>query len=483
MKRKNAACYLMIFSLLFANAAQFGCGKDDKPAEPLEQSDVVFGSHTNGLISLAIDDYANVYATTLDVGISKYSREGMLLESYPDTEYIFGLRYSDGFLYGFYSSLVDNNYIYQLNLETLIVKTINVDFPIAVVHSFTVSGDYAYMVVIPTLMDFNYEHEAGMFASNNEKLYAVKLSSGETTEITNIENPIRLYADSKGTVYVYAYTGGQYQLLNYDIGKKKATRVANMDDVGPVVSFAYENDIFVFLTYRDVQAKRMEDSLIYTVGENFAAVYGNTFTYHKGNLVFVEQRMEKYEGVYLIDVEGCEDGPDHDLHDHGVLNPPYLYIRTMRLGSGFVSVAPIGVKDVNQHQPLSNADTVVVSITPLFRPFDTKLIYERSGINCVYSDQTNDTFEQISNFLLTVMAGDNNSDIFYLALEDAVSRAMRDNGGYVRLNESDVITGYLDRCFDWVGEAARAANGDVWMLPLLYQTEMLFYVPENMERF
>jgi len=493
MIKKRVICYLIILSILFVNVTIYSCGTVDKTIVSYEQSEYIFGTNKNGFVSLAVDEDANVYAAVLDEGISKYSNDGILLKTYMHTESIYGLRYNDGFLYGYFSRYGNLGDIFQMNLETSRIKTFNVDFPIAEVRSFTVSGDYAYILVVPEFKEFVYERTEDMFVSYGEKLYAIKLNSGESIEIKNIENPITMYSGRDGMLYVYSYSGNQYQLLNYDIGKKKVVHVADMDDVGFIFSFAYENDTFIYTTYRNVQAKRLKDNLIYTIDDTITTIFGNTFTYHKGNLIFLEQKMEKYEGIdYINDIdfdnEHDYDEHDHDEHDHdehspNSIGPPYLYIRTMHLGFEYASILPIKDKTINHYQLIDKSSNIVISIPPLFRPFDVKLIYERSGINCVYSDQPYNTIDQHNEFLLSIMAGTNNCDIIYLSTESYLSLAIKNSGGYVCLNESDTITDYLGRCFDWVGDTARAVNGDVWMLPLYYQAEAMFYVPKNMERF
>jgi ABC-type glycerol-3-phosphate transport system substrate-binding protein len=107
---------------------------------------------------------------------------------------------------------------------------------------------------------------------------------------------------------------------------------------------------------------------------------------------------------------------------------------------------------------------------------------ERSGLATVYTEQPV-TWDEYQEFITSVLAGDDSVDIYIFFLNQEISSAIREQGRYVSLTHSDSIVRYLEKCFDWVGEAARTNEGDIWMLPLAFDSEALFYVPENFDRF
>lgn len=84
---------------------------------------------------------------------------------------------------------------------------------------------------------------------------------------------------------------------------------------------------------------------------------------------------------------------------------------------------------------------------------------------------------------LKLLAGDSDFDLMILSSEYDLARQIERTGAYVPLNEVEGVDAYLESCFDYIGEAATAENGAVWMLPYEVDTRVLVYQPELCEKY
>lgn len=84
---------------------------------------------------------------------------------------------------------------------------------------------------------------------------------------------------------------------------------------------------------------------------------------------------------------------------------------------------------------------------------------------------------------LKLLAGDSDFDLMILSSEYDLARQIERTGAYVPLNEVEGVEAYLESCFDYIGEAATAENGAVWMLPYEVDTRVLVYQPELCEKY
>ncbi len=84
---------------------------------------------------------------------------------------------------------------------------------------------------------------------------------------------------------------------------------------------------------------------------------------------------------------------------------------------------------------------------------------------------------------LKLLAGDSDFDLMILSSEYDLARQIERTGAYVPLNEVEGVGAYLENCFDYIGEAATAENGAVWMFPYEVDTRVLVYQPELCEKY
>jgi ABC-type glycerol-3-phosphate transport system substrate-binding protein len=106
-------------------------------------------------------------------------------------------------------------------------------------------------------------------------------------------------------------------------------------------------------------------------------------------------------------------------------------------------------------------------------------ISEIGGMVISYKVQPVSNIEQLTQ----LMAGEADVDVYLGYSTTIMTPFMMGTGFYTPLNGSGAIGGYLDNCFDRIADAARLSSGDIWMLPLYAAADVLWYVPENFERF
>ena len=78
-------------------------------------------------------------------------------------------------------------------------------------------------------------------------------------------------------------------------------------------------------------------------------------------------------------------------------------------------------------------------------------------------------------FALTVLSQSADYDVCVLSSALTVSSGIRDKGTFYPLNEIEGIEEYLDRCFPYVKETAINDDGEIWMLPIEVDINVLIY--------
>lgn len=104
---------------------------------------------------------------------------------------------------------------------------------------------------------------------------------------------------------------------------------------------------------------------------------------------------------------------------------------------------------------------------------------EQSGMKSSLYEYPSD-YEALSTEL---MAGNPEVDIYVFNSRMPLALLCRNMGYYCSLNESTVLTEHINGCFPGIRDAAVTDAGDYWMFPLSGDTDMVWYVPENMEKY
>jgi ABC-type glycerol-3-phosphate transport system substrate-binding protein len=457
--------YTAILLIVFTTLLLSGCSNNSETHD-MYISDILFNSKRGDLVSLTITPDSEVYAASWENGIARYNSDGDLLEVYHNTEFIYGITYNDGLLYGFNSL---NMNIMEYDLEKKSMRVVYAGIEADNIRSIEVSDGYIFLIVIPSFSDVIYEMTGDGFQSYNEQFLRIDISSGEMVELTDIKNPMVLYKNSSGQLYLYAYTNNQYVLYRYNPKNAKSEKISEMDDVGYIFYFAYEHDAFVFFS-NGIKAKQMPNGIVYNVARVAPLTSAGCFSFYQGNFVFLQQ----YESVFTE--SGSHDCCEED-HNHPPL--PTTSIQTIRLAQDYVFM----VDSINLSNLQSNQGTLHISAAYHNQVISTEHMFEQSGIMAVYIDQPVSNWDEYQGFLTSIMAGDSSIDIYILHYNDETTQAMRNIGYYVPLTDSEPIQSYFNQCFDWVRDIATVPGGDIWMLPVQFEIPVLWYIPENFERF
>ena len=456
MKKQRACAVVLTFTMVAS--FMFGCSDkvaDEDDKANVDISEIIFTSPAADIFSVTISDNAEVYAASLDGGISRYTFDGHLLDEYPNTEGVFGLFYCDGFVYGFVYTTGYYCDVVELDTETGALRTVYANLLAESIKSLTVSENLIFITTADApkmdYMEFRVDYMGAL-----GQFLTIDVQSGELTEITAVQKPIAHYQSGDNALYIYTYIDGRYTLNSYNAKNGEVKELFTLEDVGYLLGFAYEGNHFVYNqdTFIGVKARNMLTGMDYIVSETFPSTFGGCFSYYEGNIIFVDQQ---------------EIGTDGDS---GGL-PVKTSIRTLRLYPDFVVLAA----GERQRQ-----GSVTIATAYYDRHFDTEEIYANSGIITVYIDKPHG-WDELLEFNTSILAGDDSVDIYVFFLQNDISRSILAQGRYVPLTDSGSISGYLDQCFDWVGDAARAPNGDIWMLPIYFNMPILWYNPENFERF
>jgi len=463
---KTQKLILLILSFIFILGFIPGC--DDKtPPSPSADlpEDVFIRSNLTDIVSVAVSPNADVYAATLENCLARYSPDGDLLEEFPGTEHMCGLFYANGFIYG-YQAVTHDILEFDINKKTL--RVVYAGLQASVIRSLAVSGNYIVLLIVPSYNDILFEAEADGYMDFKERIITITVTNGEIAEITSIRRPIVLYQGSDETLYVYAHPDSQYVLYSLNTQNGKVDQVASINDIGYINGFAYEEGVFFYFSrLSNVGAKRMSDGFVYVVANVSPLLLTGNFTRYGNYLLFIEQRQHD---VLVGNNHGHDTGPA----------APMTILRSIRLGPDLAVL----LKDDDMEDGPGFAEingNIVISAS-----FSNKLFYDdtpnKNGVIATYTEQPG-LWAEYQEFLTSIMAGNDNIDIYILYLNDSISRAMLEQGYYVPLTGSAPIQAYFDKCFDWVRESATAPNGDLWMLPLRFNTSVLWYVPGNFEHF
>ncbi|MCL2665576.1 MAG: hypothetical protein FWE82_08185 [Defluviitaleaceae bacterium] len=479
----------LLLSFLFVLAVMFfaGCNKKAEFIEPLE---IIFHENQVNLVNMALGEGTNYYGISMHGYIKEYTADGTIVNEFPGTEYIYGLTYVDGYIYGY--DIIDCN-IVELNTKTKTLRIIYAGLPDDEIREMVVTDGKIYLVAVPS--HDNVLIDALTFADYidyKERFISIDIKTGLLKEISAVKNPVTLYKNGNGNLFVYAYNGTNWALYAYDHKKDKAELISYMDDVWYVNNFAYENGYFIYISnYHDIRAKNMETGLIYTVADVFPMMFLKCFNFIDGNIVFLEQIPTEYIPLDIVDGHihsgECVHDDAYVLEEFMIKNEIVSYIRVIRLNGNFARLVArnSGQKNYDASDgftyPMYEGN-VVISATMYNRFFAAEKIKEQSGIDAIFVSQPS-LYYQYQEFLTSIMAGNEDIDIYILLLQENVSSAIRDQHGFFPLTDSVPVQDYLNSCFDWVGDAARTKDGEIWMLPLFYSAPVLWGVEKNMERF
>lgn len=427
-------------------------------SESPQVSEVSYRSKNRELLSIAVSPEGKMYASTIKDGIICYSLEGDVLEKYPDTEKIAGLCYSNGLIYGFER---DTNNIMELNPETKEVRLVSDGYPNGNIKSITVNDGKVLLLYMPFAEEGQEsappEVAADGYINQQEAIYIIDIESGEMSEL-GIENAIAFYTGSDEKLYVYTRPAeNRYVLCSYDVASGSLAEIAEMNDIGYIYNFAYEQDNFISASSLGIRVKRMSDEVVYISASVIPYSFGGpSYSYYDGHLLFLESRETSRPKV----IDGFPYFPTH--------------LRVLSFDAEMIELV--------RENTEGGRGEVVISAVPYNQVIDTDKMLDISDISGKYVSPASGQ-EEYQAFLESVLSGDDTTDIYMFNLVDDISQKIQDQSAYVPLSDSEPINTYLNQCFDWVGESAKNAQGEIWMLPVSFDASALWLVPQNFDRF
>lgn len=466
--KKTAVLPTALILLLFLGL--LGCSDTETP-QLVGLSDTVFQFKADNLISFTIKNDNEMYASTWGGSIGLYTSDGELLSIYPRTENIIHLTYIDSLIFGY--DMVEESVV-EIDLSNQSVRTI-ASLVIDELRSFTVVDDVIIMIVVES---YNYVNfftlENDGYVNYNEKLLILDINSGVITESDAIKNPIAMYYSSTNELYICARPDDLYIIYSFNINNGRATPVKLLADSVYFQFFALENDHLIYAAVSgDVMVRRLSDDFEYVAvsySENTGLfLLGGGFVYNEGYVYFIEQRAKSGD----IDAMHAHD----ENYNHDEDFPVTTLLQALRTDLEYISLKRSHSEDVYDYENVE--DIVVISAPHWNRLFSLEAIEHRSGIRSTYTGQS---FDDYTQFILSIMTGDENVDIYILSLGET-TLVMRDQQVYASLYGSQIIRDYLDGCFEWIRDISYTSDGDLWMLPLDFATNALWYVPDNFSRF
>lgn len=83
------------------------------------------------------------------------------------------------------------------------------------------------------------------------------------------------------------------------------------------------------------------------------------------------------------------------------------------------------------------------------------------------------------SFSLAVLSRDSGYDIFMVNSYDGFSANIRSKGSFYPLNDVPNVSGYLDKCFPFIKDAATDEEGNIWMLPISVNIPLIMFNEKN----
>ncbi|MBD5104860.1 MAG: hypothetical protein HDT47_08380 [Ruminococcaceae bacterium] len=283
---------------------------------------------------------------------------------------------------------------------------------------------------------------------SNDSLYFIVFDPVSAAEVCPYESNTFQYSGL--AVYCYDIKTGELKKLNIDFPA--------------VIGGTYDGGICIYAAD--------EKGTYFTFGENSEKIYsdmGNIRSFavvsSKNDYVFsgissVNHTLNKA----VIGESGCSElRPDVMCSYNGIkYKSGYtFYVNTYNVNDP--NYTPVLYRMKNSAYAVENKTIRAVSPTFAYdEPF-----------GCGY--KMNLTKLTDEEFALKVLSQSPDYDICVLSTRLNMSENIRDKGTFYPLNEVEDVEEYLDKCFPSVKEAALSEDGEIWMLPIELDVDVLMY--------
>ncbi len=292
------------------------------------------------------------------------------------------------------------------------------------------------------------------FENYGETIYCIDAENGTYTTLP-LKNIIAECRTESGEIYFYGWEEDKYYLYLYDDEKGKVTKKYHKDNMRNSLAVAVDGGYFFAMTPdAGLIAIDLQTGEETSIAPQAYTLFGDDLQFSRGNVLLYDMGERALTRAAFVAQDGrlevCVQEHSSDAETAG---EPQKSVRD---------------------------ETIVVSgYANVYRSLKTGEIRNLTGMKTKLVDMPLD-YESI---VTELMAGNSDVDIYLLGTSSIFARQCRDLGIYESLQGSDIIRGYLESCLASAQQAAKAENGDIWMLPLDIGTDMTWYVEENMEKF
>ena len=475
MKRLHIG--IKFFILIVCVSLAGGCGKSSKAPsfdrsgyEPCTFSTV---ERENGLEAFAVSPDGEILAGTAGGSLISYDLSGAeQQEKMP------------GSFYGNFCFDGEHCYAYDYNQSAVVELFDDARAPRVVTNSIlfhTIRNIVAldgkiYVLGIPFTAQNQEEFFAfGMndFENYGEIVYQIDAEDGSYTTLP-LKNITAEYRSEDGKLYFYGWEEKDYILYLYDTKKMKTETEYRRDAMRNSLAIVVEGGyLFAMTPDAGLIAINLQDGEEAEIARHAYTMFGNDLQFYRGNLFLYDTMKRTLLRAAFITADGevevlagsigAESQPGETLAGNGDATGQLS-------GSSAVSADP--------DLPKRDEKIVVCGVENFERLLNIGKVKELTGMKTKFIRMPSDYEAAVTE----LMAGNSEIDIYLLG-GDIVSRRCRDIGLYVGLQDSQIISEYLDSCLDSVQGIAQLENGEIWMLPLDTYIDATWYVPENMEHF
>lgn len=280
-------------------------------------------------------------------------------------------------------------------------------------------------------------------------IYEIDTNKKRMTELP-FQDVSAIYGALDGTLYFCRNDANGHAIYSYEKKGKQEVLVHDLtESLGEDVltAFVLEQNKLVYATLlkqemtmvllQDGLQDTVREKVIISVGKNMQCIAGNVVYYSYGEPAGMET-------MFLPELKITENAE-----------------------------AP-GNAEVPGEEKLTGKVTISTNMGVYL---DTAAIKQISGISARIRQP-----KDMSRYLAEIMSGNEEVDIYIFGMTEDIAQKMKNAGVYVPLNESDIITEYQKKCFDYIGEGMNTEDGAIWALPFCVCSEVIWYVPDNFEK-
>lgn len=428
MRRLRKNIERLLYFILLAVALCACRSEEDGEKRRVEFVKMEFPLESEMLQSFAISEEGELFSARQDGTIVHIAADGAVKNTFLEVGTPDAL-----------CSMGDNLYIYQstrgellcLNLETGKTTLVLDGLKLGTAANLIAAGGKLYLLAAGDA-HMMYHHA----------IYEIDAKKKQMTELP-FRDVSAIYGASDGTLYfcrndangqaIYSYEKDtEQEVLVYDFAEALA------EDV--LTAFVLEQDKLIYTTLlkNDMKMVLLQEGLHGVVKENVMISPGKNMQCVAGNIVY------------------------------------FSYGETAGMGTIYIPELKVAEK---AETPEKEKLTGKVTISTDMRAYlDTAEMKRISGISARIKEP-----KDRSRYLAEIMSGNEEIDIYIFGMTADVAQKMKNAGVYVPLNESDIITDYQKKCFDYIGEGMCTENGEIWALPFCAIAQTIWYVPENFE--